>query len=85
MDRFNSNEDVKRTFKNEANDIIYSELKDKKKVDVIIQTQENAYLEGQKNIINDLVETMEGVVFIDRKFIEEWVSRIRNNLPIYED
>ena len=85
MDRFNSNEEVKRSFKDEANDIIYSELNDKQKVDVIIQTQKDAYTEGQKNLINDLVETMEGVVFIDREFIEKWISRTRNILPIYEE
>jgi hypothetical protein len=85
MDRFNSTEEIPSGFKSEATDIIYSDGSSAQKVTNVIQAQRAAYLKGQDAIISDLEQTMQGVVFIDREFIQGWIMRMKKNLPVYED
>jgi hypothetical protein len=80
MERFNSNETLLRSFKDEAKDIIYSDLNDGQKVIEIINVQKTAFIDGQNQMRQYLHDCMDGVVFVDREFIEKAIS----NIPIIE-
>ncbi len=78
MDRFNSNEKIEPSYNSIAKEIIYSDDINSTRIGQIVKAQSDSYKNGQTVLLEELAESMKGVVFIDRRFIEEWIERVAN-------
>jgi len=81
MNRFNTDEDKPQTLKDIATDIIFSDLYNNQKVELIVSELSKSYLNGQRELLTHIAENYPKLT----GNLSEYLMQLRIEAPIYND